>query len=193
MHVMARGIRRKAIFREEDDYRLFMKIAEITRKELPYDLYSYCLMTNHFHMLLKTDQYEIWRVMKRIMSNYARTFNQKYGYSGHLFDSRYVSRIIEDDIYLLEVSRYIHLNPVKAGMVTEPLNYMYSSYRTYAGSEQCPLLETDTIFSKFRLDPVQQYRNFVESKMSHSEMESRIRIEMREDDQWLPWDQGGDE
>ena len=84
--------------------------------------------------------------MQPVMNHYARMFNQKYGYDGHLFDSRYTSCLIEDDRYFLEVSRYIHLNPVKATMVREPLSYEYSSYGLYVAGEGT--LQTEKAGSK---------------------------------------------
>ncbi len=91
-HVMSRGNRRLALFKDEEDY------------------------------------LDFWKIMQRMLHPYARIFNGKYHFSGHLFEGRYVSCLIEDDRYFLEVSRYIHLNPVKARMVREPLDYQYSSY-----------------------------------------------------------------
>ena len=153
-------------------------------------LHAFCLMTNHFHMEMTTDIVPIWKIMKKIMHNYAMWFNGKYGYQGHLFDSRYTSCLIENDLYFLEVSRYIHLNPVKAAMVREPLAYDYSSYRVYMkdGSDgEKGIVDPTRVFSGFRHDPREQYRMFVEGKISHAEQEMLIRKDMKEDDMWLPW------
>ena len=122
-HVMARGNRRTALFRSDEDYRVFIMQLVKIQKKYPFDLHAYCLMTNHFHLEITTGDDPIWKIMKPLMQNYAMWFNQKYGYEGHVFDSRYTSCLIENDSYFLEVNRYIHLNPVKAQMVNEPLAY----------------------------------------------------------------------
>ena len=130
-HVMGRGNRHCAIYKDKEDYVTFLNLVASVKARYPFTLHAYCLMTNHFHLLITTSNDPIWKIMQPIMNHYARTFNQKNGLDGHLFDSRYASCLIEDDIYFLEVSRYIHLNPVKATMVREPLAYEYSSYRHY--------------------------------------------------------------
>ena len=124
---MARSVRSLALYRNEEDYEIFYMILRRTREKYPFMIHSYCLMTTHFHMLVTTMKDEIWKIMKYLMQNYAMYFNRKYGTKGHVFDSRYVSCIIEDGIYFLEVSRYIHLNPVRACMVRNPLDYEFIS------------------------------------------------------------------
>lgn len=186
-HVMGRGIRRIKIFDEHEDYEIFMKLVEMTQQKYPFDLHSYCLMTNHFHMLIETTNTEIWKIMKRILNAYSRTYNVKYGYSGHLFESRYASSIINDETYFLEVSRYIHLNPVRAKMVRFPLDYKYSSYQNYVTEKIDTRVTTEKILSCFQCNPAQQYQMFVESKITHEDYEKLIMNEMREDEMWLPW------
>ena len=161
-HVMCRGIRRMAIFREEEDYEMFLLMVKKTMECLPFTLHSYCMMTNHIHLQITTMDSEIWKIMKRLLSSYARNFNNKYGYSGHLFDSRYTSCLIEDAIYFLEVSRYIHLNPVRAGMVREPVTYPYSSYAYYVSGKENPLLDKSRVLGNFRTEQEEKYRMFVE-------------------------------
>ncbi len=143
---MGRGNRHGVIYRNRDDYGLFLRLLKEVQNRYPFVLQAYCLMTNHFHLELTTVNDPIWKIMQPVMNHYARMFNQKYGYDGHLFDSRYTSCLIEDDRYFLEVSRYIHLNPVKATMVREPLAYEYSSYRHYMtdGSRQEGKIVIDT-------------------------------------------------
>lgn len=184
---MGRGIRRIKIFDEHEDYEIFMKLVEMTQQKYPFDLHSYCLMTNHFHMLIETTNTEIWKIMKRILNAYSRTYNVKYGYSGHLFESRYASSIINDETYFLEVSRYIHLNPVRAKMVRFPLDYKYSSYQNYVTEKIDTRVTTEKILSCFQCNPAQQYQMFVESKITHEDYEKLIMNEMREDEMWLPW------
>ena len=161
-HVMCRGIRRMAIFREEEDYEIFLLKVKKTMECLPFTLHSYCMMTNHIHLQITTMDSEIWKIMKRLLSSYARNFNNKYGYSGHLFESRYTFCLIEETIYFLEVSRYIHLNPVRAGMVREPVTYPYSSYAYYVSGKEHPLLDKSRVLGNFRTEQEEKYRMFVE-------------------------------
>ena len=154
--------------------------------------YACCLMTNHFHLELTTRKEPIWKIMKPVMQNYAMWFNQRYGYVGHVFDSRYTSCMIEDDRYFIEVSRYIHLNPVKAQMARSPLDYKHSSYALFVSNEtkipdgrdheedkiknlMAVLVDTDRILGAFRHNPREQYRMFVEGIISHAEQEMLIQ------------------
>ena len=135
---MERGIRRQAIYKEESDYQAFISILQSGLEKYGCILHAYCLMTNHFHMLLETSGTDISKFMKHLAGCYARYFNQKYMYQGHLFEGRYKSILVKDDTYFLQTSRYIHLNPVKAGMVENPEDYPWSSYRTILGMNPCP-------------------------------------------------------
>lgn len=206
-HVMSRGNRRLALFKDDEDYLDFLFCIQKTRERYPFQIHSLCLMTNHFHLLIKTDGTELWKIMQRMLHPYARIFNGKYHFSGHLFEGRYVSCLIEDDRYFLEVSRYIHLNPVKARMVREPLDYQYSSYGIFVNHrnpigqsqevQQTParqisemmsdLVTTDMVLGAFRNNSREQYRMFVEGRISHAEQELLIQKDMKEDDLWLPW------
>ena len=184
---MGRGNRRAIIFREQEDYALFLKLLLEVQGKYPFDLHAYCLMTNHFHLELTTKKEPIWKIMKPLMNHYARTFNQKYDFSGHLFESRYTSCLIENDLYFLEVSRYIHLNPVKAQMVREPLAYSYSSYAAYVSGENSIPLDKKRVLRAFRREDPEQYRLFVEGRISHAEQEVLIQKDIGEDEMWLPW------
>ena len=114
---MSRGNRRLAIFKETSDYHEFLKCLAMTKETCAFTIHALCLMTNHFHMCIETEDVEIWKIMHRLLLTYAANYNIKYKLTGHLFENRYIGQLIEDDRYFLEVSRYIHLNPVKAGMV----------------------------------------------------------------------------
>ena len=130
-HITNRGNHQEIIFRENIDYIVYLGILKETLKfyqDDNYKLISYCLMSNHVHLLLKTGTKEPSFFMRRINSMYARYFNSKYQCIGHLFQGRYFSNLINNVIELLEVSRYIHLNPVRAKMVDSPEKYMWSSY-----------------------------------------------------------------
>ena len=153
-------------------------------------------------MIVETDRTELWKIMQKMLHPYSMDFNHKYSFTGHLFESRYTACIIEDETYFLEASRYIHLNPVKAQMVRCPLDYEYSSYRAFfddsmeddrAGITVKPetiikdLVDTSRVLGGFHNNSREQYRMFVEGKISHAEQEMLIQKDMKEDDMWLPW------
>ncbi len=200
-HVMSRGNRRTAIFTEPYDYLQFYKFLLEMKERFGFHIHAICLMTNHFHMAIETCHIELWKIMQKLLSIYASYYNHKYHYSGHLFEGRYEAKIIEDERYFLEVSRYIHLNPVKAKMVREPVGYEYSSYKKYVCMDNKPkgivskelydfmedLLETSRVLGAFGHNSRDQYRMFVEGKISHAEQELLIQKDMKEDDMWLPW------
>ena len=186
-HVMARSVRSMPLYKSKDDYEIFFVMLQRTREKYPFTIHSYCLMTTHFHMLITTIKDEIWKIMKRLMQNYAMYFNRKYGTRGHVFDSRYVSRLVEDERYFLEVSRYIHLNPVQANMVRSPLDYKYSSYECYVADKDNELVDRKEILDFFGGNQAEQYRRYVEGAISHAEQELMIQKDMREDEKWLPW------
>lgn len=142
-HVMSRGNRRTSIFKDKADYIEFLELLGIVKKTFGFKIHALCLMTNHFHMALETQEVQLWKIMHKLLLAYAANYNNKYQLTGHLFESRYTAQIIEDDRYFLEVSRYIHLNPVKARMVREPLAYEYSSYSLFVTSGE-DFLQSDT-------------------------------------------------
>lgn len=118
--------------------------------DYPFKLYSYCLMSNHVHLQIATNDVEIWTIMRGINLSYSKYFNSKYDKVGHLFQNRYHSEIIEDDAYLLQTSKYIHLNPVKAGIVDKPILYPWSSYGSYMGVYKNSLIYEDNILVYFQ-------------------------------------------
>lgn len=186
-HVMARSVRSLPLYKSEEDYEVFLKMIQVTKEKYPFILHSYCLMTTHFHMLITTKEDEIWKIMNRLLQKYAMYFNRKYGTRGHVFDSRYVSCVIEDGKYFLEVSRYIHLNPVRACMVRAPLEYRYSSYGSFFSDKKNELLSPQEVLDYFQGNQTEQYRLFVEGALSHAEQEILIQKDMGEDEKWLPW------
>jgi putative transposase len=130
-HVVLRGINRQSVFYDEDDYQRFLEILSQKKLEEQFEVYGYCLMSNHIHLLIREKNDKISRIMSRIGTSYAWWYNQKYSRSGHVFQGRYGSECVEDDAYLLTVVRYIHNNPVKAKMVCAAEDYRWSSIHAY--------------------------------------------------------------
>lgn len=187
-HIMGRGNRHKDIFSDEEDRQYFLVILENVQKRYPFLIHSYCLMTNHYHILLETKSSEIWRIMQLFVLNYTTYYNHKYNKDGHLFQGRYKSCIVENDEYFLQTSRYIHLNPVKAKMVAYPQDYKWSSYKTILGMEDQRIVEREKILSYFKKPRELEYQRFVEDvSINFKQQELEIQKQMGEDDLWLPW------
>ena len=103
-HVMSRGNRRNAIFKDRYDYYEFLECLTSVKELFGFKIHSICLMTNHFHMAIETGNKELWKIMHRLLLTYATDYNHKYGLTGHLFENRYTAQLIEDERYFLEVS-----------------------------------------------------------------------------------------
>lgn len=137
-HVVLRGINRQDIFYDDNDYERFLETINRMKSDDQFTVYGYCLMTNHVHLLVGEKTDSISRIMSRIGTSYACWYNRKYGRSGHVFQGRYGSECVENDDYMLTVIRYIHNNPVKAGIVQEPEKYRWSSIHAYYGAKENP-------------------------------------------------------
>jgi REP element-mobilizing transposase RayT len=130
-HIMIRGINQQNIFSDDEDYEKYLDILAIYRKKIEYDLYAYCLMGNHLHLLIKEGKEALSNSMKRIGTSYVYWYNWQYHRKGHLFQDRFKSEVVEDDTYFLTVLRYIHQNPLKAGLADDIALYQWSSYKEY--------------------------------------------------------------
>ena len=118
-HIMARGIEGRKIFRNDSDRSSFIERLAETLRDTTTDCLAWALMSNHFHLLLRTGSIPMEAVMRRLLTGYAVSFNLKYRRKGHLFQNRYKSILCQEDIYLKELARYIHLNPLRKGIVTD--------------------------------------------------------------------------
>ena len=128
---MLRGINKQRIFEDDEDYSKLLQTLWKYRKVCEYSIYAYCLMSNHIHLLMKEGNEDLGNTFRRIGSSYVQWYNSKYGRIGPLFQDRYKSEVVEDDRYFLTVLRYIHQNPLKAGIVTRIEEYTWSSYREF--------------------------------------------------------------
>ena len=132
-HVMLRGINKQSIFSDNEDNEKFLRILEECKVISEFELYGYCLMGNHVHLLLKECKEPLEQVLKRIGTRYVYWFNKKYARIGHLFQDRYKSEVVESDPYFSVVLRCIHQNPKKAGLCKLIREYKWSSYKNYIG------------------------------------------------------------
>jgi len=157
-HIMARGIERREIFKDDQDRQSFLERLAVIFEKTQTQCYAWALIPNHFHLLLRTGQTPLSKVMRRLMTGYAVTFNKRHKRSGHLFQNRYKSIVCEKDPYLLELIRYIHLNPLRAGLVKdlkELDRYPWAGHSAILGKKKnllIPVLTADRriAFSQFR-------------------------------------------
>lgn len=188
-HLMGRGIRRLEIYTYEEDYLVFLAILETALAKYKCVLHAYCLMTNHFHLLLETTDHEVWHLMKQLIQLYAMYYNHAHHFKGHVFEDRYKSCLVKSDVYFLQTSRYIHLNPVKAKMCLRPEQYRWSSYRCIAMGEQSKIVSAEKTLAYFGArQAATRYIDFIED-IAHKYVvdEESIRKTMGEDELWLPW------
>jgi putative transposase len=150
VHVIARGNERGLIVRDDHDRQAFLSVLAHAVERYRWLCHTYCLLDNHYHLLLEVPLGNLPLGMRHLNGVYAQRFNRRYERSGHLFQARYRSILVEKNAYLLSVSRYIVLNPVRAGVVREPEDYRWSSYRATAGLEQASaFLTTEWLLSEF--------------------------------------------
>ena len=132
-HVTARGNARADIFLDDGDRRRFLSLLAETAARRGWTCHAYCLMDNHYHLLLETAAADLGRGMRQVNGVYTQRFNRAHGRVGHVFQGRYKAILVEKQAYLLELCRYVVLNPVRAGMVARPEDWAWSSYRAAAG------------------------------------------------------------
>lgn len=155
-HIISRGVKRLPVFLEEGDFEDYLFLLERYLNEYNVVLYAYCLMDNHIHLLVETPKANISRFVKVLHGTYAQRFNIRHNSKGHVFESVFTSVLVDKDNYLLEVSRYIHLNPVNAKMVDLPEEYKWSSFKYYLKPDKKPLW--------INIDKVLEYFNGVSYK-----------------------------
>lgn len=153
-HVIARGNDRQAVFREAVDYQEYLKRLHTGLLRHDIRCYAYCLMPNHVHLLLEPGSTPVSRLMQGIQGAFAQYLNRRYRRVGHRFQGRFLAILCEKDSYLLELVRYLHLNPVRAGLTRRPGNWPWSSHRAYLGSpEKGVPLGQELVLAQFHREP----------------------------------------
>lgn len=175
-HVIVRGINQQDIFHDEEDFKKYTRVIKKAGSENDTDIIGYCIMTNHVHLLLRENDDNLSSYMKSVQVSYVSWYNSKYERCGHLFQDRFKSEAVENDAYLLTVIRYIHNNPVKAGIVKKPELYPWSSCANYYGVEMTALKSIDTqlvlgIFSKQKEKAIEKFREFMNEPQQDQCME----------------------
>jgi len=164
-HATSRGNERRTIFRDDSDRARFLEFFGSVAQRERWVVHSYCLMGNHYHLLLETPLGNLSRGMQRLNGRYTQYFNIRHRRTGHLFQGRFKSILVERDPHLLELTRYVVLNPVRAGVVQGAGQWPWSNYRATAGRTRAPgWLEIDWTLSQFssgRRAARESYRRFV--------------------------------
>lgn len=163
-HCMLRGINKQDIFFEDKDYLQFQDVIRKTKKKFLYQLYSYVLMPNHIHLEIKDKNQKISKIIHSITTSYANYFNKKYERKGHLFENRFQSKNVENTYYLLNLVRYIHQNPLKAGS-SKMEKYKWSSYSTYFNDEKIEekdkIVDTEEVLKMFSAKKEEAQKQFL--------------------------------
>ena len=158
---MIRGINQQNIFTDDEDHEKFMDILDTYHKKIEYEIYAYCLMGNHVHLLIKEGKEILSNTMKRIGASYVYWYNWQYNRKGHLFQDRYKSEAVEDEAYFLTVLRYIHQNPLKAGLANNIESYKWSSYQEYTSKIKMVNVDfTLALFDKDKDKAIEKFKKF---------------------------------
>jgi len=173
-HIIMRGINRQNIFEDEEDYIKFKQTVMQYKDKSGYEIYAYCLMGNHVHLLIKVGREPLEQIMRRICGSYVYWYNLKYQRIGNLFQDRFKSEPVDDESYLLTVVRYIHQNPLKVG---SDIQYKWSSYKEYTGEAQ--LIETNVVLTILSEDKGRAVKRFIEYN-SETNKEKCLDIEEKQ-------------
>jgi len=165
-HVIVRGNQRRKTFRRDEDYQGYLDRLEKYRARFRVRIYAYCLMPNHVHLLLETGTTPLAKFMQGVQQSYTQYFNRSYRKIGHLFQGRYKAIICDRDKYLLSLVRYIHLNPVRAGLSKRPEGYCYSGHKGYLMNGTAKIIEAGPILGL--LGGKKAYERFVLEGISES-------------------------
>lgn len=187
-HVILRGANRQEIFHDDTDRLKFLEIVTKYKQKVDLTVFAWCLMNNHVHLLIKEGQEKISVTMQRIAVSYAQYYHWKYFTSGHLFQDRFKSENVETQQYLLTVVRYIHQNPVKAGMVRRVDEWRWSSCQTYYGKRTMAyeLLDAQHVLKLFSKDieiARERFRQYNESKNVDVCLDDHLKIKRLTDDE----------
>ena len=178
-HLLSRGNERGDIFIDERDRHRFLDTTEEMSQRFEIDVFAYVLMDNHYHLLVRTRRANLKKAMHWFGTTYTQRFNRRHTRSGHLFQGRYKSIIVQNDAYLLQLSYYIHRNPLRAKMVKRLADYRWSSYRVYAYDRKTPKwLSTELILSQFEGE-ADRHKSYREKVQKYAQEEKRLFEDLR--------------
>jgi putative transposase len=165
-HVTNRGNRKQPIFLSDADRRLFLDIGKRISGRHRWSVHGYCLMQNHYHLVVQTPNADLSAGMQAINGEYAQWFNRDHGFVGHVFQGRFKAILVESDWHLLELARYLAMNPVRAGLCFSPSQWPWSSFGEVVGDSALSLVQSSKVLRFFGEDPErarQAFREFVEA------------------------------
>jgi len=165
-HVISRGIRKDNIYYENKDKDKFLYKLKETKEKYNLKIFSYCLMENHYHLLIRTPKSNLTKAMHYLNASYTNWFKAKHEIVGPIFQGRYKSILVEDESYLLTLSSYIHLNPLRAGMVEYLKDYKYNSYNEYINKTENNLVDKNLLLSKF--EDIERFKKFIYEWYEHN-------------------------
>lgn len=187
-HVTSRGDRREKIYDDDTDMIQFLEILGRVVADFNWVCHAYCLMTNHYHLVIETPDANLSKGMRQLNGVFTQSSNRRHGRSGHLFQGRYKAILVDADTHLMELTRYVVLNPVRAGMVKKPGDWSWSSYNAMTGEATSPIwLATDgllALFSTHREAAIKSYIEFVKQGVSQESIwhELKRQIFLGDDD-----------
>ena len=171
LHVISRGNNHRKLFLAKKDFKIYYMLLKKLKEEELIRIYHYCLMSNHVHLLAGVEESSnISRFMKRLGLKYFYHYKKKHNYTGHLWQDRFKSKIIERDEYLIQCGKYIELNPVRAGIVKIAEDYPYSSYLYYGLGIKDKLIDEDPLYADFGSDNINRqlkYRKMIIDEVSY--------------------------
>ena len=160
-HAVSRGNARQTIFADERDHRKFLEILDKTIQRFEWACYAYCLMGNHYHLVIETPEANLSRGMRHLNGTYTQAYHKRYGTVGHLFQGRFKAIIVDKESYLMELVRYVVLNPVRAGITGRPEDWPWSSYGAAANpAGSPPWLRVRPLLDHFSQDEDQAWRQY---------------------------------
>lgn len=164
-HVTSRGDRKKSIFFDDNDRRRWLDILGLVCDRFNFVVHAYCQMGNHYHLMLETVEGNLSQGMRQLNAFYSQQFNKRHSFVGHVFQGRYKGILVQKETYLLELARYVVLNPVRAGIVDDPKDWKWSSYHATTGQCDAPAwLDSASLLSQFgatRQLAIVAYRQFM--------------------------------
>lgn len=162
-HIMTRGNNKNIVFKFDEDYLYYLELVSKYKIEHPFDLYHYCLMPNHTHFLIQTKKALDFSIfMKKLNLAYFHHYRREYGWVGHLWQDRYKSQAVGKDAYFIQCGKYIELNPVRGGIIEQPEDYRYSSYKYYTQGKSDHLITPDFMYEEIGKDGIERQNNYQE-------------------------------
>jgi REP element-mobilizing transposase RayT len=162
-HITSRGNRKSTLFYNDEDRMKYLSFLRESKFQYPFTLHAYCLMTNHTHLQIQTADTSPTIIMSHLNTKFAKYFNKKYDFTGHVFEKRYGAELLDSLDYEFDVSKYIHLNPLKAGLVDELEDYPWSSYNAYVNAEVNELVDTKQLLSYFPTPASKHYEDYIKT------------------------------